>query len=554
MSEEQLLQKLTELRSLPSETEWVEFKSARNSFDFDDLGKYFSALSNEANLKNQAFGWLVLGINDIRQIVGTNYKNNPAQLQKLKHDISHHTNNNITFSEIYELNFPEGRVLIFQIPPALFGLPTTWKRFPYGRDGESLVPLNFSEIDIIRNQQIPDWSAEICPDADISDLDEKAILRAKQEYKKKNQNLVSDINSWNEATFLNKIKATIQGSITKSAILILGKPESVHFLNPSVAKISWILKDENNFELDYEHFEPPFILNTDKSLAKIRNLKYRYLPDETLFPEEILKYDNWVIREALHNCIAHQDYKLNSRISIIEKKDELIFNNAGHFLPQSVEAVIKQDAPQRYYRNQFLVDLMVNVNMIDSIGSGIKRMFLKLKERFFPLPTFDLDIANEVTVRIYGKVLDENYTRILSTLRSLDLSTVMILDAVQKKKNIPKELHSHLKKNKLVEGRYPNIFISSTIAKITNEKAKYIKNRAFDKKYYKDLIFEYLNKYGKVSRKELNDLLISKISDALTEKQKYAKVKNIIFEMAHKDKSIKKVGETRSAYWILANH
>lgn len=44
------------------EDEVVEFKSAENSYDFDDIGKYFSALSNEANLREQAFAWLVFGI------------------------------------------------------------------------------------------------------------------------------------------------------------------------------------------------------------------------------------------------------------------------------------------------------------------------------------------------------------------------------------------------------------------------------------------------------------------------------------------------------------
>ncbi len=511
MTQEQLQQKLTELRSLPGETEWVEFKSARNSFDFDDLGKYFSALGNEANLKNRECGWLVFGVNDEREIVGTNFKNNITHLHKLKHDVSQQTNNNITFTEIFELSLPEGRVILFQIPSAPLGMPITWKRIAYGRDGESLVPLNYTEQDLIRNQQLIDWSAKICEDASINDLDEKAIARARIEYKKKNTNLIHVIDSWDDITFLNKIKAAIQGKFTNAAILILGNTESTHFINPSVAKISWILKDDNNFELDYEHFEPPFILNTDECLLKIRNLKYRYLPDATLFPEEILTYEPWVIREALHNCIAHQDYKLNSRIAVIEKKDELIFNNAGSFIPQSVEAVITQDAPQKYYRNQLLVDLMVNVNMIDSIGSGIKRMFLKQKERFFPLPTYILDKPNEVTVKIYGKVLDENYTRVLSSNKSLDLNTVILLDAVQKKEVISKELHAFLKKKKLVEGRYPNIFISLGVAKFTDEKAKYIKNRAFDKKYYKDLVIEYLSKYGKATRKELNDLLVSKI-------------------------------------------
>lgn len=75
--------------------------------------------------------------------------------------------------------------------------------------------------------------------------------------------------------------------------------------------------------------------------------------------------------------------ELQGRINIIERPDEIIFTNVGHFIPETVETVIDQDAPQEYYRNRFLAEAMVNLNMIDTIGSGIKRMFLLQKKRYF---------------------------------------------------------------------------------------------------------------------------------------------------------------------------
>lgn len=58
-----------------AENEVVEFKAAKNNFDIDDLGKYFSALSNEANLRERDFGWLVFGVdNKTHEVVGTNFK------------------------------------------------------------------------------------------------------------------------------------------------------------------------------------------------------------------------------------------------------------------------------------------------------------------------------------------------------------------------------------------------------------------------------------------------------------------------------------------------
>ena len=61
---EELQKKIEKFRKMPSETEWLEFKEARNSYSFDELGKYFSALSNEANLKQKQSGWLIFGIKD----------------------------------------------------------------------------------------------------------------------------------------------------------------------------------------------------------------------------------------------------------------------------------------------------------------------------------------------------------------------------------------------------------------------------------------------------------------------------------------------------------
>jgi ATP-dependent DNA helicase RecG len=159
---------------LPVEVEWVEFKEAKNNIHFDDLGKYFSALSNEANLKRQDCGWLVLGITNMppRRIVGTRYRVNRSALDGLKKEIADHTTNRLTFEEIHDLRLPDGRALLFQIPPALRGMPTAWKGHYYGREGESLAPLSLNEIEKIRGQAIrEDWSAKVSEDATLDDLD-----------------------------------------------------------------------------------------------------------------------------------------------------------------------------------------------------------------------------------------------------------------------------------------------------------------------------------------------------------------------------------------------
>jgi len=553
MSEVELKALIEVFRNQSSETECVEFKEAKTQFDFGKLGKYFSALSNEANLKDKESAWLIFGIKDKpipREIVGSDYRTNRADLDSLKAEIGNKTTNRITFKEIYESKYPEGRVIAFQIPPAPKGFPVAWEGHYYGRDGEDLVPLNLVEIETIRNQSNKtDWSAQIVPNATIEDLEPIAIKKARKEYKEKNPRKATECDSWDDITFLNKAKVTLQGKITNTALLLLGKEESSHFLSPAVAKISWILKDENNVELDYEHFGVPFLLSSTEVFSRVRNLTYRYIKDDSLFPTEIKMYDAFVIREALHNCIAHQDYHLKGRITVVEKPDELLFTNLGEFIPKSVERVIEQDAPQEYYRNQFLADAMVNLNMIDTIGSGIKRMFLKQKERFFPMPDFDLSTPNKVAVRIAGRIWDVNYTKLLMSKTDLDLKMVVLLDRVQKNLPISDDEIRQLKKVGLIEGRKPNIHVSAKIAEATQDQSTYIKLRGFKDEYYKKLILEYLDKYKQASKTDIDNLILDILPEILDEEKKQNKVRNLVYAMSKKDKTIVNKGTTRYPKW-----
>ena len=160
--------------------------------------------------------------------------------------------------------------------------------------------------------------------------------------------------------------------MTNTAIVLLGKPATAAFIAPAQARITWVLRDERNEEKDYTHFDPPFLLASDNVLNKIRNLTIRHLPSGTLFPHEVSQYDPWVLRETLHNCIAHQDYSLRARINVVELPTSLLFTNAGSFIPGTVEEMIRSDAPPEIYRNPFLAQAIVSLNMIDTIGSGIR--------------------------------------------------------------------------------------------------------------------------------------------------------------------------------------
>jgi len=551
MGKDELITKLNELRKMKTENEIIEFKEARNGYDFKKIGMYFSALSNEANLHRAECAWLVFGVeNNHHQITGTNFRASKADLNSLKKEIADKTSNRISFIEIHEINLPEGRVVMFQIPPAPAGLPVTFDDVWYGRDGESIVKLNIEKIERIRSQRVTnDWTATIVENAGIDDLDNQAIQKARIEFIKRNPKYKQEEPFWSDAKFLDKAKITIRGKITRTALILLGKEESEHLLG-SFVKIRWNLRTVDNQDKDYEIFSIPFLLAVDEIYKKIRNLKYRYLPDGTLFPEEFLRYDPFTIREPLNNAIAHQDFTKGGRVNVVEFEDDhLVYSNCGIFLPRSVEDVVLKDVPEEVYRNPFLVEAMKNLDMIETQGGGIRKMFNFQRKRFFPLPDFDFS-DEKVKVTIPGKILNEEFARILINNPELSLEDILLLDKIQKKLPITDEVFQYLKKKKWIEGRKPNPYLSSNVLKpVDNDELKvnYMANKSFDDEYFKTMITGYLKKFGSVKRNTIDNLIIPKLSAVLTDQQKKNKVTNYLSALRREGIIVSKPGY----YWEL---
>lgn len=508
-------------------------------------------------MHRQPHGFIVWGIEDGTQSVrGTTFKphrQKGAGNEDLEPWLARLLSPRIDFN-IHEIRHDGHPVVLFEVqaannsPVAFSG--REWIRV--GSHKKTLKDYPEKERELWRFLSAPDqdWSAQICEGATLNDLDPKAVSFARQEYKKKHSDLAHEVDGWDDPSFLNKAKVCINGRITRAAILLVGKYEAEHFLSPGIARISWILKDEHRAEKDYQHFGPPLILAVDQVFAKIRNLTYRYLPDASLFPTEITQYDPWVIRETLNNCIAHQDYPQGGKINVVELPDSLLFTNVGDFLPGSVEEVIRRDAPPEVYPNRFLTEAMVNLNMINTIGSGIKRMFTRQRQRNFPMPDYDLSERDRVKVGIIGEVIDEKYSRMLMARTDLDLWDVIALDKVQKRKPISDEDFRVLKAKTLIEGRRPNLFVSAEVAAATETRAEYIRKRAFDKEHYKKLVVAYLTKFGEARREEIDELLIDKLSDALNDKQKTEFIGNLLQEM-RREGSIRTEGSKRWATWRL---
>ena len=534
------------------ENEAVEFKRAGDSFSTSDIGKYFSALANEANLRNVERAWFVFGVdNKTMSVIGTDYRPEPERLQSLKMQIAQDTEPGVTFRNIHEIHHPKGRVILFEIPAAPRGMPIAWKGHYYARAGASLISLGLDKLDEIRCQgNESDWTAQAAAGAGLEHLDKAALQRARDSFAKKYANRFSaeEVMAWSDEAFLDRARLTAGGRITRAALLLLGNPESAHFLLPHPAQMTWRLEGP---EKAYEHFGPPFLLNSTALYQKIRNIKIRILPEDQLLPVEVAKYDQKIVLEALHNCIAHQDYLRNGRIVVTEFPGKLQFENEGGFYEGRPEDYITGNKTPLRYRNTFLAQAMAELNMIDTMGYGIYEMHRGQARRYFPLPDYDVSDPDRVRMVVHGKIVDPAYSRLLIQKTDLSLDEILALDRVQKNFPLPNETIKRLRLAGLIEGRKPHLHVSAVVAKATASKAEYIKTRAQDDAFYVKLIIDYLTKFKKASRKEIDNLLWNKLSDAMDSEQKKSKIANLLTNLRRSGR-IHNSASKKAPSWELA--
>ena len=536
MTSQELQQYL--LREFPQENarcEWKEMKNLKNLFAGDEKNDVISYVAAIANMEG---GHLVIGVQDkTLEIVGTDLSkfnlNAQSAVWKLLEHCTNLSSEGLSIDE-YTTEDSHKTVWIIHIPKHLPRRPVYAHKKAWQRVEDSLVEMTQERLAAILEEPVfeaKDWSAEIVPNAVLTDLDELAVAKARVMFKKVHASKIpaEEIDAWTVEELLSNSGIMIDGKLTRAAIILLGKP-----VRPAVVEVTWTLRDERQEVVDYEHFTAPFILTVDQILSKIRNLTMRELPGGTLFPETMKQYDDYTIREALHNAIAHQDYTLQQRINFVENPGYLYYANGGSFIPGTLQNVLTTKGPQRYFRNECLCRAMVNFNMIDTVSRGIKKMFNEQWKRHFPMPDYEIDALNkEVGVKIYGNTINEKYTELLKENNTLTLEDCILLDAVQKRHRISEKDVVALLNRGLLEGDTSEYNISLDIAKKTKQLPYYTHNRGLDKAKLQHMILQYLQNAGSVGAKR--DAIFDYLRDVLprnkTPEQQERMVGNILAEM-----------------------
>ncbi|MBR3027502.1 MAG: putative DNA binding domain-containing protein [Bacteroidales bacterium] len=528
----------------------LEFKS--NYQDADRLGKYISALSNGACLDNEDYGYLYFGVEDeTLKLLGTAFDVSRIKAkgnQNLEIFLRQYITPKIDF-KIEEFHDESGKRYVVFIIPAAKGEPTCFMNIPYVRIDSSVSDLRpYTEwMRSIYNSQ-KDWTAEVIEDATMDDLDKDAIAKAREGYKQRFPNLAKECDGWDDKVFMDKACLTIGGKITRATLLLVGKETSAYKLN-HIAQIVW--KCFQDGQVFGDIYTIPFIRTTSELLGRIRNYRFKIYPKTSLIPAEVWKYDTESILEGMHNSIAHQNYEVGARIIVTERQDSLIFQNDGNFYDGDYKQYITGEKTPKSYRNPALVKAMVNIKMIDTQGYGIHKMFQSQKNRYLPMPDYDLSTSNVVILNLPGAIIDENYSLMLLANQDLTLTDAVLLDQVQKGHPIASEAIAMLRKRKLIEGRIPHIYVSKNIAQATDQKVEYSKHKGLADKKCEALLLDSLKDHGSLSKQEIERLLWDLLSDQLDEKQKKTKVYNILRKLRESGQIINETKGNKSLWFLV---
>ena len=442
-------------------------------------------------------------------------------------------------------------VWVIHVPKHLKRQPVYAHNKAWQRIDDSLIEMTDSRKNTIleeRDDTAFDWTAEVIDDATLDDLEPDAILKAREGYKQRFPKLAKVCDGWSDKVFLDKAGLTVGGKVTRTTLLLVGKETSAYKLN-HIAQIVW--KCFQDGQVFGDIYTIPFVLTTTELLHRIRNYRFKIYPKNSLIPAEVWKYDTESILEGMHNSIAHQNYEKGARIIVTEDKNSLKFQNDGTFFEGDYRQYITGEKTPKSYRNPALVKAMVNIKMIDTQGYGIHKMFVSQKERFLPMPDYDLSTVDEVVLNMPGNIIDENYSLMLLANQDLSLTDAVLLDQVQKGKGISQEAVAMLRKRKLIEGRLPHIYVAKDIAQATDQKVEYSKHKGLADRKCEALLLESLKDHGSLTKQEVVRLLWDLLPDQLEDKQKNTKVYNILRKLRESGKIVNITVGNKSV-WSLA--
>lgn len=396
---------IDELKQLKESEDKVEFKGALNQYNYNNGRR--SVLGYTVALANEGGGKLILGVrennNGLHIITGSVAWEGLEG--KLAEDIYRDKQIRIQTEVLYE---GTKRVLVIHIPSRPVGKTLKFEDVPLMRVGEDLLPMSDEQLFKILQEQEPDFSAKICPDLTLRNVDKNAIGILKEKYAKKQNNL--GFKTQSNKQVLIDLDLMIDGKLTYAALILVGKKEKIRsFLPQSNVIIEYrrsdtVIESDNREEIQ----EPLFVaidkiwnyLNQPASNPSFKLKQGPYIYDIPYFNEDI-------IREAVLNAIVHRDYNITSEIVIKQYPNKMIITNPGGFpLGVNLDNILTINSTPR---SRLLADILLKTGLVERSGQGVDKLFLYSLMESKPVPDYSKTGILQVEVKISAEIQDPSF-------------------------------------------------------------------------------------------------------------------------------------------------
>ena len=393
------------------EGEHFEFKKAENRFDYTELQKYMSALSNEGG------GCIVFGVSDLRprQVVGSNAFLQPERTRKGLIETLHI---NIDFDLFHDEM--DRRVLVFTAAARPLGMPVQVDGVAWWREGDSLVPMPEDVRLKIYEESGRDFSAEVCKAAVWTDLDPDAIEAFRRVWMEKRGS--RQIANLSPEQLLRDCEAlTRKGEITYAALILFGTHGALgEFLGNSEVVFEYRANDASGPAGQREEFREGLFCYFDRlwELVNLRNLKLPY--QEGFFIYDVYAYSERSVREAVLNAVCHRNYQLPGSVFVRQYQDRIVFESPGGFIGDITPAnVLDRQAT----RNRRLAEILGRCGLVERSGQGMNLIFEESVKEAKALPDFEGTDAFRVRLTLGAVIVDDTIIRLLKAIGDQTLSS-----------------------------------------------------------------------------------------------------------------------------------
>jgi ATP-dependent DNA helicase RecG len=469
------------------EHEHLEFKEAKNNYDYDKLAKYCAAIANEGG------GKFILGVTDRmpRRVVGSQAFLNPHKIKSALTDVLH------IRIDADEIKHPDGRVVVFTIPSRPIGVAVQYKASYWMRTDEDVVPMTWDVLSRIRDEIRLDFSSDIQPNATIDDLDPLAVteLRARWHRKSKNDRLLEI----SDEQLLSDAELITDGGITSAALILLGTQSALNRHLPQVETVFEYRSTEGPGPAQQRaEFRKGFLLFQDELWTLINSHNDLQHFQVGFFKIPIQTFNEIVVREAILNAVSHRDYNEPGSIFVRQRSREMEISSPGGFPPGvNRENILWRHRP----RNRRLAEVLAKCGLVERSGQGVDLMYEESIKESKPLPNYSGSDDYLVDLVIRGEVQDPKFLQFLEKVGKEKLATfqtrdLLIVDLIHREQPIPADYVFRLPylvdQGVIEKIRGKEYILSGTFHKSIGRSGTYTRKVGLDRETNKMLLLKHI--------------------------------------------------------------